>query len=94
MEQLMSEDNKDIGRGNTVSLLHFTQRAHERFLDLIDYYRQLPSSGYSIYQLTDVLTMNDKNINDVKLSDLTIPAKEELTFLESVSKFIGGGCVY
>ena len=38
--------------------------------------------------------MNDKNINDVKLSDLTIPAKEELTFLESVSEFIGGGCVY
>lgn len=76
MEQLMNEDNKDIGRGNTVSLLHFTQRAHERFPDLIDYYRQLPSSGYSIYQLTDVLTMNDKNINNVKLSDLTIPPKD------------------
>ena len=68
--------NNDIGRGNTVSLLHFSQRAHERFPDLIDYYRQLPSSGYSIYQLTDVLTMNDKNINNVKLSDLTIPAKD------------------
>lgn len=75
MEQRMSKNN-DIDRGNTVSLLHFSQRAHERFPDLIDYYRQLPSSGYSIYQLTDVLTMNDKNINDVKLSDLTIPAKD------------------
>lgn len=75
MEQRMSKNN-DIGRGNTVSLLHFSQRAHERFPDLIDYYRQLPSSGYSIYQLTDVLTMNDKNINNVKLSDLTIPAKD------------------
>lgn len=72
----MNKDDKDIVRGNTISLLHFSQRVHERFPDLIDYYSQLPSSGYSIYQLTDVLTMNNKNINNTKLSDLTIPAKD------------------
>ncbi len=97
----MSKDNKDIGRGNTVSLLHFTQRAHEKFPDLIN-------STRSLFQVInacneDSLLLNVTILNrgleyqlssGDKVFEFTAKDKEELSFIESVGEFIGGGCIY
>lgn len=87
--------NNDIGRGNTVSLLHFSQRAHERFPDLLF---QVINACNEDSLLLNVTILNRgleyQLSSGDKVFEFTAKDKEELSFLESVSEFIGGGCVY